>query len=82
MQFDQLIGEEPERVDLIEEVSALEATDTTRRLAMREGILAGMSTGGALTAALRVARRLEQGVVVFIACDRGDRYLSSELFCA
>jgi cysteine synthase B len=73
---------EPERVDLIEEVSALEATDTTRRLAMREGILAGMSTGGALTAALRVARRLERGVVVFIACDRGDRYLSSELFCA
>jgi cysteine synthase B len=52
----------------------------TRRLAREEGILAGMSSGGALTAALTVARELESGVVVFIVCDRGDRYLSSPLF--
>lgn len=73
---------EPERVDRIVEVSADEATAMTRRLAREEGILAGMSSGGALAAALVVARELESGVVVFIVCDRGDRYLSSGLFAA
>lgn len=71
---------EPERVDRIVEVSADEATAMTRRLAREEGILAGMSSGGALTAALTVAKELKSGMVVFIVCDRGDRYLSSPLF--
>ncbi|MEJ2540588.1 MAG: cysteine synthase CysM [Gemmatimonadota bacterium] len=71
---------EPERVDRIVEVSAEQARSMTRRLAREEGILAGMSSGGALHAALTVARELDAGVVVFIVCDRGDRYLSSGLF--
>jgi cysteine synthase B len=71
---------EPERVDRIVRVTEGEARDAARRLAREEGILAGMSSGGALTAALRVARELESGLVVFIVCDRGDRYLSSDLF--
>ena len=71
---------EPERVDRIVEVSAEQARAMTRRLAREEGLLAGMSSGGALHAALAVARGLERGVVVFIVCDRGDRYLSSDLF--
>lgn len=71
---------EPARVDRVEEVGEDEAASMTRRLAREEGILAGMSSGGALTAALRVAREIEQGTVVFIVCDRGDRYLSSDLF--
>lgn len=71
---------EPHRVDRIVEVSADRAREMTRRLAREEGILAGMSSGGALHAALTAARELEEGVVVFIVCDRGDRYLSSDLF--
>lgn len=71
---------EPHRVDRIIDVSEEEATFLTRRLAKEEGILAGMSTGGALHAALSVAEKLETGIIVFIACDRGDRYLSSNLF--
>jgi cysteine synthase B len=71
---------EPERVDRILEVGEDQARSMTRRLAREEGILAGMSSGGALHAALRVARELDRGVVVFIVCDRGDRYLSSGLF--
>ncbi|RNI28125.1 cysteine synthase CysM [Rufibacter immobilis] len=71
---------EPERVDRIMDVSDLEATAMTRRLALEEGILAGMSSGGALHASLRLAQELEEGVIVFIACDRGDRYLSTNLF--
>ncbi|UCC24032.1 MAG: cysteine synthase CysM [Gemmatimonadales bacterium] len=71
---------EPERVDRIETVTEEEAREGTRRLAREEGILAGMSSGGALTAALRVAAELVSGTVVFIVCDRGDRYLSSDLF--
>ena len=51
-----------------------------RRLASEEAILSGMSSGGALTAALQVAETIEEGVIVFIVCDRGDRYLSSGLF--
>jgi cysteine synthase B len=51
-----------------------------RKLALQEGIFSGMSTGGAATAAFRLASELESGIIVFIACDRGDRYLSSDLF--
>ncbi|MEQ8879227.1 MAG: cysteine synthase CysM [Cyclobacteriaceae bacterium] len=71
---------EPERVDRIVDVSAEEATEMTRRMAKEEAILAGMSSGGALKAALTIANELEKGVIVFIVCDRGDRYLSSDLF--
>ncbi|RZM18053.1 MAG: cysteine synthase CysM [Pedobacter sp.] len=71
---------EPERVDRVMDVSQEEATQMTRKLAREEGIFAGMSSGGAASAAVRLAKELESGVIVFIACDRGDRYLSSELF--
>ena len=71
---------ERERVDRTVDVSEAEARATTKRLAKEEGILAGMSSGGALAAALKVADELESGVIVFIVCDRGDRYLSSDLF--
>ena len=71
---------ERERVDRIIDVSETEAKEMTRRLAKEEGILAGMSSGGALTAALQIASEIESGVIVFIICDRGDRYLSSNLF--
>jgi cysteine synthase B len=71
---------DPERVDRVLDVSQQEATNMTRRLASEEGIFVGMSTGGACAAALRVAAEIDQGVIVFIACDRGDRYLSSDLF--
>ncbi len=71
---------ERERIDRIVDVSEAEATLMTRRLAKEEGILAGMSSGGALTAALKIASEIKSGVIVFIICDRGDRYLSSDLF--
>lgn len=71
---------EPSRVDRIIDVSQAEATAMTRRLAREEGIFAGMSSGGAASAALRLAGELSSGVIVFIVCDRGDRYLSSDLF--
>ncbi len=71
---------ERERVDRTIDVSAAEATAMTRRLAKEEGILAGMSSGGALAAALKIANEIKSGVIVFIVCDRGDRYLSSDLF--
>ncbi|MEL6535399.1 MAG: cysteine synthase CysM [Bacteroidota bacterium] len=71
---------EAERVDHVEDVSQDEAAHMARRLAKEEGVLSGMSSGGALTAALRVAERLDEGLIVFIVCDRGDRYLSSNLF--
>lgn len=71
---------EPERVDRVLDVSEADARTFTRRLAKEEGILAGMSSGGALSAAVKLATELENGVIVFIVCDRGDRYLSSDLF--
>ena len=71
---------DPKRVDRVLDVSQQEATDMARRLAKEEGIFVGMSTGGACAAALRVAAEIDEGVIVFIACDRGDRYLSSDLF--
>ncbi|CAG0905447.1 unnamed protein product [Cyprideis torosa] len=71
---------EPRRVDRVVDVSTAEAVECTRRLAKEEGIMGGMSSGGACFAALKVAAELESGVIVFIVCDRGDRYLSSDLF--
>ncbi len=71
---------EPERVDRIMDVSDKEASDTARKLAKAEGIFAGMSSGGAASAALKLAKELDSGLIVFIVCDRGDRYLSSDLF--
>ncbi|MGJ1287546.1 cysteine synthase CysM [Sphingobacterium spiritivorum] len=68
------------RVDRVIDISQAESTQMARELVKREGIFAGMSTGGAFAAALKVANELEEGVIVFIACDRGDRYLSSDLF--
>lgn len=72
----------PEKVDRILEVSEAEARDMSRRLAAEEGIFAGMSSGGAAAAALRLASELDSGLIVSIVCDRGDRYLSSDLFDA
>lgn len=71
---------DPARVDRIMDVSQAEATEFARRLAREEGIFVGMSTGGACSVAVRLAQELDEGVIVFIACDRGDRYLSSDLF--
>ena len=68
------------RVDSIIDVSEEESVATTRLLAKEEAIFAGMSSGGAAAAALRLAKTLTEGVIVFIVCDRGDRYLSSDLF--
>ncbi len=70
----------PQKVDRVMEVSQDEAKNTARRLAKEEGIFAGMSSGGAATVALRLANELESGIIVSIVCDRGDRYLSSDLF--
>jgi Cysteine synthase len=61
-------------------VSQEEATQMARKLANVEGVFAGMSSGGAASAAIRLAQEIDKGVIVFIACDRGDRYLSSDLF--
>lgn len=71
---------EPHRVDRIMDISQQEAVEYTRRLAREEGIFAGMSSGGGASAAIRLCQELDRGVIVFICCDRGDRYLSSDLF--
>jgi cysteine synthase B len=71
---------DPKRVDQVIDVSQEEATKMTRRMAKEEGILAGMSSGGALSAALKISGELDSGLIVCITCDRGDRYLSSDLF--
>lgn len=71
---------DPKRVDRTIDVSEEEASIMTRRLAKEEGILAGMSSGGALFAAVKIASEIDKGVIVCITCDRGDRYLSSDLF--
>ncbi|GAB7257893.1 cysteine synthase CysM [uncultured Polaribacter sp.] len=68
------------KVDEVIEVGEEEAKKMTQRLAAEEGIFAGMSSGGSVATAIKVAERLEKGVVVAIVCDRGDRYLSSTLF--
>ena len=71
---------DPSRIDQTIDVSEQEAVEMTRRMAREEGIMAGMSSGGALYAALKIAESLDSGVIVCIVCDRGDRYLSSDLF--
>ncbi|PZW42414.1 cysteine synthase B [Mesonia algae] len=70
----------PKKVDQVIEISEKEARAMTKRLAKEEGIFAGMSSGGAAAAALKLIDTMEEGVVVSIVCDRGDRYLSSNLF--
>lgn len=71
---------EKERVDRTIDVSEDQAREMARRLSTEEAIMSGMSSGGALTAALQVASELDSGVIVFIVCDRGDRYFSTGLF--
>ncbi len=71
---------EPERVDRIIDVSLDEATDMMRRLAREDAIFGGVSSGGAVAAAAKLASELQEGLVVCIICDRGDRYLSSGVF--
>ena len=71
---------DPKRVDRVMDVSQADAVSMTRKLARHEGIFAGMSSGGASFAAIELAKELQSGTIVFIACDRGDRYLSSNLF--
>lgn len=68
------------RVDQLIYVSQKHAENTTRRLASEEGIFAGISSGGALYAALQLSKQLENAVIVSIVCDRGDRYLSTGVF--
>ena len=68
------------QIDKIMLVSQDEAEEATRRLAREEGIFAGVSSGGALAAALQLSSGIENSVIVFIACDRGDRYLSTAIF--
>ena len=71
---------DPSRVDRVIDIDQKDATQRARELARKEGVFAGMSSGGAFQAALTVANEIEEGVIVFIVCDRGDRYLSSDLF--
>jgi cysteine synthase B len=70
------------RVDRVIEVSQADSEEMTRRLAKEEGIFAGISSGGALWAALQVSREVENATIVTIVCDRGDRYLSTGVFPA
>lgn len=71
---------DPSRVDKVIDVTQEQATDMTRELALKEGIFAGMSSGGSAYAAIQTAKEIDSGVIVFIVCDRGDKYLSSDLF--
>ena len=68
------------RVDVVIDISQIEAEETTRSLAAREGIFAGISSGGAVAAALHISQTVENAVIVAIICDRGDRYLSTGVF--
>ncbi len=70
------------RIDQMESVSQADAEEMTRRMASEEGIFAGISSGGALCVALRIAARVDNAVIVTIVCDRGDRYLSTGVFPA
>jgi cysteine synthase B len=73
---------QPERVDRIIDIDQVTAETTTRALASEEGIFAGISSGGAVAAALRLSQDVENAVIVVIICDRGDRYLSTGIFPA
>ncbi len=72
----------PKNVDSLEYVSQPAAEELTRRLACEEGIFCGISSGGALAVALRISQQVENATIVFIVCDRGDRYLSTGVFPA
>ena len=71
---------DPSRVDRVEYVTQADAENMARRMAAEEGIFGGISSGGALVIALRVAEETEGAVIVFVVCDRGDRYLSTNVF--
>jgi len=71
---------DPKRVDKTQNVSQHDAEQLTRRLASEEGIFCGISSGGALAVALRISHQVENATIVFIVCDRGDRYLSTGVF--
>jgi S-sulfo-L-cysteine synthase (O-acetyl-L-serine-dependent) len=71
---------DPKRVDRVFDISQEESIEYARLLAKKEAIFGGMSSGGQAAAAIKLAQELESGVIVFICCDRGDRYLSSDLF--
>lgn len=73
---------EASRIDVLRYVSQKHAEETTRKLAMQEGIFAGISSGGALYTALQLSREVNNAVIVSIVCDRGDRYLSTGVFPA
>src|SRR5690606_11709148 len=68
------------KVDAVVDVSEQDAKETTQLLARKEGVFAGMSSGGSVYCALQIAETIEEGIIVAIICDRGDRYLSSTLF--
>jgi cysteine synthase B len=70
------------RVDRVMDISQEESEHMMRRLAREEGIFAGVSSGGAVAAALRLSREVENATIVAIICDRGDRYLSTGVFDA
>lgn len=69
-----------QNIDMLEYVSQSEAEEMTRRLAREEGIFCGISSGGALSVAMRISMQVQNAVIVFIVCDRGDRYLSTGVF--
>ncbi|WP_341216615.1 cysteine synthase CysM [uncultured Wocania sp.] len=71
---------DPKKVDIVVDVTEEEAKGMTQRLAKEEGVFAGMSSGGSVFCALKIAESIDKGVIVAIICDRGDRYLSSSLF--
>ena len=70
----------PKKVDIVVDVTEEDAKVTTQILAKEEGVFAGMSSGGAVFCALKIAESIDKGVIVTVICDRGDRYLSSSLF--
>jgi cysteine synthase B len=72
----------PKNVDRLENVGQKDAEEMTRRLAREEGIFCGISSGGALSVALRISQQVQNATIVFIVCDRGDRYLSTGVFPA
>jgi len=71
---------QPEKVDVIQDVSQAHAEHMTRELARQEGVFVGVSSGGAVHCAIELAKSLDAGILVVILCDRGDRYLSSSVF--
>jgi cysteine synthase B len=73
---------DPRHIDALEYVSQAQAEEMARRLAREEGLFAGISAAGACAVALRIAERVRGATIVFIVCDRGDRYLSTGVFPA